>query len=167
MFKLVGVVLLFSFGGEFMKGMLFRYLSVVTLLVGLGGCASGLEYAEVPAPVVTDKATVVVYRVFSMQGAAWTHGVFVDGRHIANLRNDGFTRFLVRPGLHKVSVGTKSKLTRHAEPVEMAAGETYYFGEPPSMMPYAPIDFVRVEEDKAQKWLRGKKYQPPLIADVE
>lgn len=149
-------------------GMMFRNLLLTAMaLFALASCASGPKYADVPAPVVTDRSVVVVYRVFAMQGAAWTHGVFVDGRHVADLKNDGFTRFSVAPGRHQISVGTKSKPSRHAGEIEMAAGQTYYFGEHPSMMAYVPNSFERVDEAKAQKWLKGKGFQPPLVSHVD
>jgi hypothetical protein len=148
--------------------MTFRNLGLAAmLLLALAGCASGPRYADVPAPVAADRAIVVVYRAFSMQGAAWTHGVFVDGRHVADLKNDGFTRISVAPGEHQISTGTKSKPIRIADKIDMIAGQTYFFGEHPSMMAYVPQSLERVDQAKAQKWLKGMNFQPPLVPVID
>jgi hypothetical protein len=143
-----------------------KLLAVALILLFLTSCASGPKYAEVPPLQTTDRAIVVVYRVYSTVGAAWSHGVFVDGTHVADLKNDGFTRFTVTPGKHLVSVGTKSKPTRSADEVDMIAGKTYYFGEHPSMMAYVPNSFGMIDDGKVAKWLKGKHFQPPFVQDV-
>ena len=130
-----------------------------------GACASsgGPKYADVPQSVEPGKATVVVYRWSSLKGAAWTHRVFVDGRHVADLRGGEFTRFSIDPGVHEISIGTMSRPKVLVANVEAVVGNPSFVEDHPGYNLYTPDRLIVVDQAQAEKNLRsGYTYHAPL-----
>ena len=134
----------------------------LVLALAVSGCStvSGPKYSETPALLSSDKATIVVYRWSSMKGMAWQHPIHVDGKHVANLGSGNFTRFLVDPGHHRVSLGTKAPdLVVNLKAV---AGMTYFIEDYPGPALLYPGHFSIVDPSKAEKRVASYKYQSPL-----
>jgi hypothetical protein len=131
----------------------------------LCSCASsgGPKYAAIPQQAEPGKASVVVYRWSSLKGAAWTHRVFVDGKHVADLRSGEFTRFFVEPGVHEISTGTMSHPKVLVANVEALAGNSYFVEDHPGYNLSTPDRLVVVDQAKAEKNLQsGYSYHAPL-----
>jgi hypothetical protein len=136
-----------------------------SLLFLCGACASsgGLKYADVPQRIESGKASVVVYRWSSLKGAAWTHRVFVDGQHVADLRGGEFTRFSVDPGTHEISTGTMSHPKVMLVTVEASTNTSYFVEDHPGYNLYTPDRLMVVDQARAEKNLRsGYVYHAPL-----
>lgn len=132
-------------------------LSAFSLLLACSACASsgGPKYGDIPQQIVPDKASVVVYRWSSLKGAAWTHRVFVDGQHVADLRGGEFTRFSVDPGVHEITTGTMSHPKVLVANVEALAGNSYFVEDHPGHNLYTPDRSMVVDQARAEKNLKS------------
>lgn len=109
------------------------------------------------------KASVVVYRWSSLKGAAWTHRVFVDRQHVADLRSGEFTRVPIEPGFHEISTGTMSHPKVLVANVEAVAGNSYFVEDHPGYNLSTPDRLLVVDQAKAEKNLQsGYSYHAPL-----
>ncbi|MFO1473176.1 MAG: hypothetical protein U1F20_00965 [Lysobacterales bacterium] len=136
-----------------------------SFLLLCSACASsgGPKYADVPVQVEPGKASVVVYRWSSLKGAAWTHRVFLDGQHVADLRSGEFTRFFVEPGVHEISTGTMSHPKVLVANVEALAGNSSFVEDHPGYNLYTPDRLMVVDQARAEKNLRsGYVYHAPI-----
>lgn len=139
--------------------------ALCSLLSLCGACASsgGPKYAALPPQTEPGKAAVVVYRWSSLKGAAWTHRVFVDGRHVADLRSGQFTRFSVEPGVHEISTGTMSHPKVLVANIEALAGNSHFIEDHPGYNLYTPDRLLVVDQARAEKNLQsGYTYHAPL-----
>ncbi|GAB3389281.1 DUF2846 domain-containing protein [Lysobacter fragariae] len=139
------------------------------LLFALAGasCATsgGPTYLQVATSVASDKGSVVIYRWSSLKGAAWTHRVFLDGQHVADLRNGEFTRIAVTPGEHKLSLGTMKNTNYLVADLHVSAGASYFFEDHPGYNMYAPDRLLGVDQAIAEKRLQsGYTFHAPLAS---
>ena len=140
----------------------FRNLGIF-FLVSVAGCSSvaGPKYNAAPALVAPDKATIVVYRWSSIKGMAWSHHIYVDGQHVADLGSGNFTRFAVNPGEHHISSGPKASSL--SVDLTTTAGTTYFVEDHPGANLYTPDRFYGVDPSVGEKRVRGYAYQAPLV----
>ena len=133
------------------------------VLFAVAGCSSvgGPKYDAAPSLVAPEKATVVVYRWSSLKGMAWSHHIYVDGQHVADLGSGNFTRFAVSPGEHHISTGPKANAL--SVDLTTTAGTTYFVEDHPGANLYTPDRFYGVDPGVGEERVSGYAYQAPLI----
>jgi hypothetical protein len=138
--------------------------AAISLALSCAGCATsgGPTYSQIPSQIAPDKGSVVVYRWSSLKGAAWTHRVFLDGQHVADLRGGEFTRIAALPGTHKLSVGTMGNPNYLVADLQVSAGTSYFLEDHPGYNLYAPDRLLGVDKPTAEKHLSGYSYHAPL-----
>jgi hypothetical protein len=78
------------------------YLAAVAFLFLSGCAATGPIFQPAPKPR-SDQALLYIYRPASFYLGARVAHFEVDGRHVAELKNRGYTALYLTPGSHKVS----------------------------------------------------------------
>jgi hypothetical protein len=131
----------------------------------------GTQSAEVALGVnmdpPPDAAAIIVYRVPSLKGMAWTHQIFVDGLHVAGIKSKEYTKIVVAPGMYEVSTGSKKNPRYLISTVIAQAGETYFIEDLPGMRLYDSDRFFGIDEPLALEKLGKKyKYKAPLIDQI-
>lgn len=136
-------------------------ISVIFVALLLQACVTtpeGPHFTEVEIPVREDKATVIVYRLYSTTGMVWPANFYVGGNKVAKLDNGGFQYIHVEPGVHTISHGTDSNPFHKKVEVSAEANKTYYV----SLYRGMPDELKVVEEGKAVEMLSspGFAHQP-------
>ncbi len=107
----------------------------IMALLLLSGCvASGVNYADLPA-VSSDKGSVFFLRQSKSVGFLVCKTVVVDETEIGCLKNGGFFRVPVEPGLHTIGFLTGDGLFSSSvvgSQINIEAGKAYYFEYSPS-----------------------------------
>jgi len=104
-----------------------------------------------------EHAVIVIYRVPSLKGMAWTHHYAIDGVHRLELRSKQYSAIAVARGQHIVGVGPASHQDYQTVPIEAKAGEAYFIEDHPGYDLYTPDRFFSVDRDAADKAL-GSHY---------
>ena len=87
-----------------MRTLTSRSLCLLVAVV-LGGCsATGPLFEPAPIPATSGKAIVNVYRPDLFRGGGVSYRLFIDGTKFVNLKNNGYSRILVPPGQHTISM---------------------------------------------------------------
>ena len=134
--------------------------SALGLVAFVAGCASatGPVYEEPPSPP-EGYAEVIVYRVPALASGAHSLPLQIDGTPVAKLDMKGYTRVLLRPGVHSFNQLRGAKV---------AAGSIYYFrceaGTAfPTIIPGTSGEFTLVPAETAKQEIAGYHFQPPQI----
>ena len=84
-----------------MEAQAIRRLIVLALVALLAGCyARGMSFDEAPRPA-PDQAVVYFYRVPGSFASMVTVAIFIDGKRVGSLGQEGFTWVRVEPGRHE------------------------------------------------------------------
>jgi hypothetical protein len=133
------------------------------LLAAAWGCKAG-RLGEVPAGAAGGgTAEVFVIRPSGLVGKPVSFAVAVDEKDVFAIRSGQYTSFPVPAGDRYISVRCLSDLLgmkrRHALPVALEAGKTYYFLTEPASAPFCAMLRV-VEEQDARKLLEANTHVP-------
>jgi hypothetical protein len=96
--------------------MRFLKFLIVSLVIALTGCASGVKYHDMAASIPTlkaDQGRLYFFRSASMMGAAIQPDIKLDGAVVGESKPGGFFYVDAKPGNHEVSTSTEveNKLT--------------------------------------------------------
>lgn len=130
---------------------------LVSLMASLASCAATGEPFK-PGESVSGQASLYIYRVRAMVGAAYSWDVNLDDHKITELRHGGYFYTPIVPGSHMISVkfqnGVSIKFLAEAD-------KRYYFRVSASAnVAFATFVLERVEESLAVDELPQMKLQP-------
>lgn len=133
-------------------------ITVALLVIVLAGCgAHGLigELPRVDDP--GEAAEIFVVRVSSFNAKVMKFKISFDGFELLGIGNGEYTRFLVPPGDHTVSVVTKEGIADKTTSINVMCEPTdkYYFLIEPG---YRSAKISRIGEDDAQSRIAKSKY---------
>lgn len=99
---------------------------VISLVISLVGCASGVKHKDMAASIPTlkaDQGRIYFFRSSSMFGAALQPEIRLDGKAVGNSKPGGFFYVDAAAGDHQAATSTEveNKLT-----FTLASGETKY-----------------------------------------
>jgi hypothetical protein len=147
----------------------FFCLALASLLIS-ACAATGPLYEELPPPP-DGYARIVIYRAYAFASGAHSSPFEIDKKHVADLRNDGYTYVLVRPGAHTLHCGGKDIA------IDVAARGTYYFRYQVSMgtlVMAGAVPFVvnsaaasSVEYDAVKQEISSMHYQAPVLERLD
>ena len=173
-----------------------KYVLSVLLLSLVAGCATGPLYTALPE-MDKDYARLVIYRPYSMQGAAWPNPYCVDYQKVASLRTTTYTWLSVNPGKHTLNFCRNGPGAEKLKfDVNFEGGRTYYLRQGPALadqdkhvvdsdsdktlstktITATPgfvifIDFQTtfslIQEDYALDELKTYRYTPPIVGAIE
>ena len=130
---------------------------LVSLIVSVASCvATGAPFK--PGESVSGQASLYIYRVRAMAGAAYVWDVHLDDHKITELRHGGYFYTPIVPGSHTISVkfqnGVSIKFLAEAD-------QRYYFRVSASAnVVVATFVLERVKESLAMDELPQMKLQP-------
>ena len=122
------------------------------------GCIATGPLFEDPGVPPEGYAQVVVYRVTALAAGAHSVPLQIDGTPVADLNMKGYTRVLLKPGVHSLNT---------LRGVKVVSGSTYYFRyesgsalAPPGLL---TGEFALVADDVAKREIAGFHFQPAKI----